>query len=91
MVSIKKLCKKAKSKNDWKRLSFDEMIRLAKYFGAEIEPKEGSIYNIYYPADSTSPSLQLHKPHSGKGKDVPEEYKKNFINLFTDNIEEITK
>lgn len=90
MVSIKKLCKKAKSKNDWKRLSFDEMIRLAKYFGAEVEPKEGSIYNIYYPADSTFPSLQLHKPH-GSRDDVPRDYKKKFINLFADNIEEITK
>jgi hypothetical protein len=90
MVSIKKLCRKAKSKNDWKRLSFDEMIRLAKYFGAEVEPKEGSIYNIYYPNGSTSPSLQLHKPH-GSRDDVPRDYKKKFINLFADSIDEEAK
>ncbi len=85
MASIKKLCKKAKSKNDWKKLSFKEMIRLAKRFG-DVKPKEGSIFNIYYPADSKSPSLQLERPH-GSSEDVPERYKKKFINLFADAID----
>ena len=89
MASIKKLCKKAK--NNYKRLSFKEMIRLAKYFGAEVEAKEGSIYNIHYSTiDSTSRLLQLHKPHGGR-KDVPLDYKKEFINLFADEIDEEVK
>lgn len=88
MASIKKLCRKAKS--NWKKLLFDEMIRLAKHFGAEVEAKKGSVYNIYYPADPTSRPLQLHKPHGGR-KDVPLDYKKEFINLFADEIDEEAK
>ncbi len=85
MASIKKLCKKAK--DNWKKLSFDEMIRLANHFGADIEQKEGSIYNIYYPSDSKSADIQLHKPH-GSRDDVPLDYKKKFINIFADAIDE---
>jgi hypothetical protein len=85
MASIKKLCKKAK--DNWKKVSFNEMIRLAEYFGAEVEPKEGSIYNIYYPSDLRSPVIQLHKPH-GSRSDVPLDYKKKFINIFADAIDE---
>lgn len=85
MVSVKKLCKKAK--NNWKKLSFDEMIRLAKHFDAVVKPKKGSIYNIYYPFDSKSVTIQLHKPHEGRD-DIPLDYKKKFINIFADVIDE---
>jgi hypothetical protein len=87
MSSIKKICLKAK--RDYKRLSFKEMYRLAERFG-EIEPKGGSRYNIYYPAGSPSPSMQLERPH-GSRDDVPYRYKKEFYQLFADEIDEEVK
>jgi len=84
MANIKKICKKAKER--WKKLNFREMEMIANYFG-RIEPKEGSIYNIYYPADEKRPTMQLHKPHGGR-KEVPIKYKKEFMNIFADVIDE---
>ena len=88
MPSIKTLCRKALT--DWKILTFDEMYRLARYFG-KVKPAKGSKFNIFYPSDSPKPIMQLHKPHGGRGKDVPLDYKQEFRNIFADEMEEEVK
>lgn len=78
------------SKNDCLSLTFNDMIKLAVYFGAKIVNKRGSRRNIHYPASSQSPVMQLHEPH-GSRDDVAPFYKKKFYNIFSDEIEREAK
>ena len=85
MASIKKLCKKCQQKEGYKSLKFQDMIRLAERWGQVIRAKKNK-FGVYYPAEAPSPSLFLEKPH-GNREDVPEVYKKKFVNMFAEEID----